>query len=67
MPKSGPSKIKRTQSSGQFVSRPSQAEELARLKGYVTYLKKHPDEARKLTVSAGIYTKSGKLTKAFGG
>lgn len=31
------------------------------------YFKKHRDEGRQLLARTGIYTKAGKLTKAYGG
>ena len=49
------------------TARLSQAQEQTELERYVAHLKKHPKEAKGLLVNAGIYTKSGKLTKAFGG
>lgn len=52
---------------GGFEARRTQAEELAEIKNYTDHLKRHPDEARALLVRAGIYTKAGKLTKAYGG
>ena len=51
----------------QPVPRLNRPKAQAALDRYVAKLQQHPAEARTLTVRAGIYTESGKLTKAFGG
>lgn len=50
-----------------FPRRLSPDEELVIIKQRVDHLRAHPAELKALLVKAGIYTKSGKLTKAYGG
>jgi len=62
MPKT---KISRTSSAGQFVSRPSVQTELKIFRSVVAGLRKNPTKLRAVTVMAGISTPTGKLKKAY--
>jgi hypothetical protein len=50
-----------------FQRRLSPDEELAIIKQRADYLRSHPDDLKALLVKMGIHTKTGKLTKAYGG
>lgn len=50
-----------------FPRRLSSDEELAVMKKRADHLKNNPDELKELLVKMGIHTKSGKLSKAYGG
>lgn len=43
------------------------ADNLTMTREMFEYFKQHRDEGRQVLAQAGIYTKSGKLTKAYGG
>lgn len=43
------------------------ADNLTMTREMFDYFKQHRDEGRKVLTQAGIYTKAGKLTKAYGG
>ena len=53
--------------STQFSTRLSPQAEMDAIRRTVDHLKSHRSEAQALFVKAGIYTASGKLTKAYGG
>jgi hypothetical protein len=46
---------------------PAVADNLAMTREMFDYFKTHRDEGRQVLAQAGIYTKAGKLTKAYGG
>ena len=48
-------------------ARPATVDPVAAMREAAEYYKAHPEEGRALLVQAGIYTKAGKLTKAYGG
>lgn len=60
-------KTTRSAKSGQFATRPSPSDELKAMKNAAKILKANPDKAKALFIRAGISTKGGKLTKAYGG
>ncbi len=50
-----------------FPSKLTGEQEFLTVKKVADYLIAHPKQARAVLVDAGIYTKAGKLTKAYGG
>lgn len=50
-----------------FTSKLTGEQELQTVKRVADYLIAHPKKARAVLVDAGIYTKTGRLTKAYGG
>lgn len=58
---------KRSASTGQFIQRPSAEQELTAMKKVADYLKDHPEKLKQLAVEMKIHTKTGRLTKVYGG
>lgn len=45
----------------------STAKELEAMRKAVDHLKKHPEKVRKLAIEMGIHTRTGRLSKTYGG
>lgn len=59
--------VARTASSGSFISGNARPQEQAAITRVADYLRNNPMKLRQLAVEMGIHTKTGRLTKAYGG